>query len=86
MDQFLAKPALIQRILAFNGCRSGLLLRGSRLGRWLRQRGMDMGLDHQALQKEGEQRQNRHPFSGRGRSGEGITLARHRPLSMGLVP
>ena len=67
MDQFLAKPALIQRILGFERNLTGLLQGGGfvrYLGRGLRRRRMNVGLDNQALKKECQQRQNRHPLSG----------------------
>jgi len=80
MGQFLAKPALIQRVLVFDRRRSRLL-QGLGFDGGGRLRQMDMGLERQALQKEGQQREGRHPLSGRGPSREGISLTRHMPLS-----
>ena len=80
MDQLLAKPALIHRILVFDRRRDRHAL-GDSIAAGEGELLMDMGLDRQALQKEGQQREGRHPLSGRGPSREGISLTRHMPLS-----
>src|SRR6266704_6616137 len=61
MDQFLAKPALIKRVLALERCgwkRAGI--RRNR-GRNRPDQLMDMGLDRQALQEKGQQGEDRDP-------------------------
>lgn len=65
MDHFLAKPALVERILALDRRRAGVA-KGNGLDGGGRKTGMDMGLDRQALQKESQQDEGRHPRAGRG--------------------
>ena len=65
MDHFLAKPALVERILGLDRCGTGLAQSNGFNGGG-RETRMDMGLDRQALQKESQQDEGRHPFAGRG--------------------
>jgi hypothetical protein len=80
MHQFLAKAALIDRPLAAQGggrrhmCGCGL--GANRLGR-----GVEMALNHQALQEKSHQSEKRHPpFCGI-LPGYGASWPRHEPLS-----
>ena len=77
LNKFLAQPALVDRILGFDRRRQMLV---GRLGRTGCRGLVDMGLDHQALQEKGQQREDAHPFSGGGESGNGVSLARHKWL------
>ena len=65
MDHFLAKPALVERILGLERRGTGLAQSNGFDGGG-RETRMDMGLDRQALQKESQQDEGRHPFAGRG--------------------
>ena len=78
MDQFLTQAALINGILVFgrSWCRGPL---GSRLGNG-RKLGVDMGLNRQALDKKSKKREDTHPLTSGGRSGNGLSLTRHRRL------
>jgi len=64
MDQLLAKPALIHRILVFDRRRDRHAL-GDSIAAGEGELLMDMGLDRQALQKEAQQRKEGQPLAGR---------------------
>ena len=72
MNQFLAQPALVDRILGLERRRDMLAGRGrGRLGL------VDMGLDHQALEKKRQKREDAHPLTSGGGAGNRVSLVRH---------
>ena len=77
MNQFLAQPALVDRILGLERRRQMLV---SGLGRDGGRGLVDMGLDHQALQEKSQQREDAHPFAGGRAAGNGVSHARHKRL------
>src|SRR5438477_3336514 len=76
MNQFLAQPALINRVLVLERRGAGFLeQRGLDGGR--RALLMDMGLDRQALEEKSQQGEYRHPLAGGGGSYGGMSRTHH---------
>ena len=81
MDKFLAEPALIHRILGFDGGGTGRSMCRD-LGSGQRRLRVNVGLDRQALEEKAQKGEHRQPLARGRETGDGVSEARHEPLAV----